>query len=119
MSTQNLALGRKGEEIAEVFLRQKGFEILDKHFTSHWGEIDIIAQDHNTLVFVEVKARSGTQYGYPEEAVRPSKIHSIKRAAQFYQKTHDNLPESLRIDVVAIILDAKGDPLDVKHYIAV
>ena len=116
MSPQTIATGKRGEEIAADLLRQKGFRILEKHFTTRWGEIDIIAQEKDTLVFVEVKTRKGTGYGYPEEAVTSSKLRSLKRAAQFYWQAHPHLPDSLRIDVVAIILDNKNNPVDLKHY---
>lgn len=119
MTPQTIAIGKRGEEIAENLLRQKGFKILETRFATRWGEIDIIAQDNNTLVFVEVKTRKGIKYGYPEEAVTSFKLKALKRAAQFYYQTHPNLPESFRIDVVAIILDEKDRPIDIKHYQAI
>lgn len=116
MTPRTVAIGKRGEGIAENFLRQKGFKILETHFTTRWGEIDIIAQDDDTLVFIEVKTRKGIKYGYPEEAVTSFKLKALKRAAQFYYQTHPELPESLRIDVVAIILDEKDRPIDIRHY---
>lgn len=94
--------GLKGEQIASDLLRQKGYKILTKNFRSRFGEVDIIALDGDTLVFVEVKMRSSRKFGLPEEAVNKYKIEKITKAGQYFRLLNKNLPERERIDVVAI-----------------
>jgi len=103
------SLGKKGEEIAEKYLVELGFEILDRNFQNRFGEIDIIAKDRDTLVFVEVKTRFSKKFGRPEEAVTHSKLKKIIKAGQYYRNLKSNLPEGERIDVVAIVLNSMGD----------
>lgn len=101
--------GQAGEKIAVELLRQNGFNILETNFKSKFGEIDIIAKDGDTLVFIEVKTRSSQQFGLPEEAVGSRKIDHITKTIGNYRNTHKNLPEGDRIDVVAIELGADGE----------
>jgi len=109
-SKQNL--GGIGEKLAVNLLRKKGYQILEKNFRSKLGEIDIIALDpsissgqiESTLVFIEVKTRWSKSFGPPEEAVTPRKIRSIIKTGQYYRLLHPQLPEALRIDVVAVDL---------------
>lgn len=106
---EKITLGRKGEKIAERYLLDLGFKIIDKNFQTKFGEIDIIAQDKGDLVFVEVKTRVSTKFGLPEEAVTPRKIKRIVKAAAIYRNQKKNLPDIERIDVVAIKLKNNGD----------
>jgi len=101
-SKQNL--GGIGEKLAVNLLQKKGYRILEKNFRSKLGEIDIIALEEDTLVFVEVKTRWSKSFGLPEEAVTPRKIRSIIKTGQYYKLLHPELPEALRIDVVAVDL---------------
>ena len=110
----NQYLGKKGEEIAKRYLQSKGYKILFKNFRSRLGEIDIIGQDKDTLVFVEVKTRFSKEFGEPEEAVTPWKIKSIIRTGEYFKMLHPELPESLRIDVVAISLSPGGGVEEIK-----
>ena len=100
MST--LTAGRAGEEAALRLLQIRGYKILARNFRSKVGEIDIIAEDGNVLVFIEVKTRWTLEYGYPEEAVTPWKLRSIVRTAEYYKLTHPNTPDLMRVDVVAV-----------------
>jgi putative endonuclease len=95
-------LGKLAEDFAAGFLQSKGYKIIDRNFRSRFGEIDIIAEDKETLVFVEVKARWSLKYGSPEEAVTPQKLYKIKKTGEYYSLLHPSLPEKLRIDVVAL-----------------
>lgn len=102
----NIEIGKLGEEIATKYLKRHGYKILERNFRSkRWGEIDIVATKDDVLVFVEVKARIGSKYGQPVEAVTPYKLQALKRTGQYYVMEHPDLPEALRIDVVAIVLD--------------
>ena len=103
-----ISLGRKGEEIAEKFLQDRGFRILEKNFRSRLGEIDLIGIDKETLVFIEVKTRFSEEFGPPEEAVTPRKIKTIAKVGQYYALLHPESPESERIDVVAIDFNNDG-----------
>lgn len=100
MST--LTAGRAGEEAALRLLQIRGYKVLARNFRSKFGEIDIVAQDGNILVFVEVKTRWSKEYGYPEEAVTPQKLRSIVRTSEYYKLTHPNTPDLMRVDVVAV-----------------
>ncbi len=104
----NISVGKKGEDIATEYLKRHGYKIIERNFRSQrWGEIDIVAVDKDTLVFVEVKTREGTKYGEPVEAVTPFKLRALERAGQYYKMEHPEAPEALRIDVISIILDPK------------
>lgn len=99
--------GKLGERIALEILRRRGYKILQRNFRSKFGEIDIVAQDVNTLVFVEVKTRWSKKFGYPEEAVTPWKLRSIVKTGDYYKLTHPGTPNLVRIDVVAIDIEGK------------
>jgi len=101
-------LGARGEKLAASLLRQKGYKILERNFRCRLGEIDIVAQDGDTLVFVEVKTRWSEKFGPPEEAVTARKLRSIEKTGQYFRLLHPGLPEAERIDVVAIELDGAG-----------
>lgn len=94
--------GDLGEIFAVKLLLKNKYKILTRNFRSKFGEIDIVAMDKDTLVFIEVKTRWSKKYGKPEEAVTPKKLSNIKRTADFYCLLHKNAPKKKRIDVVAI-----------------
>lgn len=99
-------LGKIGEELAAKYLSKLGYKIIETNFRIRGGEIDIIALDKNTLVYIEVKTRSSHKFGTPEEAVTPWKLKFLERAAKFYRNNRKNLklPALERIDVLAIDL---------------
>lgn len=104
----NQSLGREGERAAEKYLRGLGYKILARNFRTRFGEVDIVARDGDCLVFVEVKTRSGSGYGLPEEAVTRDKQRHLIRAAQIYL-SQKKMPNVLwRIDVVALVLEEAG-----------
>lgn len=80
----NRRAGIEGESVAEEYLKNIGYKILDRNFSTKVGEIDIIARDGNTLVFIEVKARDNVAFGRPVESITAAKVRSITRAAQWY-----------------------------------
>ncbi len=106
-------LGKMGEEIAERYLKNKGYVILCRNFRCRQGEIDIIATFENTLVFIEVKTRSNLNYGLPCEAINSNKKNHIKRVAMQYLFKAKVAFDSQRIDVIEI-LQEKGK-LYIKH----
>jgi putative endonuclease len=109
----NRETGNIGEDLAAETLKQKGYQILERNFANKFGEIDIIAQDKNVLVFVEVKAKTGTDFGLPEEMINPGKLHRVRNMAAIYMQGK-SLP--CRIDVVAVVLSPDNEVLRLTHY---
>ena len=98
--------GKKGDGLACQFLQNEGYRIIERNFRIRGGEIDIVALEGQTLVYIEVKTRTSYQFGRPEEAVTPRKIKFLERAAKFYRNNRKylNLPVLERIDVVSVEL---------------
>ena len=94
-----------GENEAAKYLSSKGYTILERNYSKRYGEIDIVAVKNKTLVFVEVKTRTSSQFGSPLEAITPWKLKSVVRTAEYYKLTHQNLPDLMRIDAVSVQLD--------------
>jgi putative endonuclease len=106
------ALGNRGEEIAASFLRKQGYKVLKRNYSVPTGEIDIIARDGGTLVFVEVKTRTGDRFGAPAEAVGARKRRRMRSAALHYMAGLKNEPPA-RFDIVSVLLG--GGREDVQH----
>jgi putative endonuclease len=98
----NLALGKIGEEFAINFLKENGYKILVMNYRSRLGEIDIIAQDKDTICFVEVKIRSSDRFGLPQESILRAKQGKICRLALKFLKENNLLHRRARFDVVSI-----------------
>ena len=96
----------KGEAIAIKFLKDNGYKILETNFKNKIGEVDIIAKDSETFVFVEVKARTTLKFGRPSEAVTTSKQNKIRKVATAYLIKNRDYPALMRFDVVEV-LDGK------------
>lgn len=109
---QNRQLGQNGEEIAEKFLIKQGYKILERnrHFL-RYCEIDIIALDKDTLVFVEVKTRKSEICGHPLEAITKTKYKNIRTGLSLYLQENPNY-KKFRIDVISVLLKPK---LEIKH----
>jgi len=101
-------VGKLGEKLAQKFLKKRGYRIRETNF--HWrrGEIDIVAQQKDYLVFVEVRTKSSLDFGTPEESITQSKKEKLIALALAYINAHQNLPLLWRIDVVAVEVDQKG-----------
>jgi len=105
--------GMKAEALASRYLEQAGYIILERNWRWDHAEIDLIAKDGDTIVIVEVKARSSTIYGYPEEAVDERKIYHLCRASEAYiEKQKLDCP--LRFDIISIIFKQKQTKI--KHF---
>ncbi|PIS33168.1 MAG: hypothetical protein COT39_00635 [Parcubacteria group bacterium CG08_land_8_20_14_0_20_48_21] len=107
-TTPHLLLGRTGEEIAAVYLTNKGYRIIEMNWKTGVGEIDIIAQKDAMRVCVEVKTRKTKDFGYPEESVTAKKREKLRKLAEIYQRLH-RLKKFPRIDVVSIIYSTYGE----------
>ena len=102
MSDTRQALGRKSEALAAKHLKKAGYKIVTKNYRTKLGEIDIIAKDRGTLVFVEVKARQSARYGTPKAAVTQTKQRKISMVALAYLKATHQMQTAARFDVVSI-----------------
>ncbi|MHB1354764.1 MAG: YraN family protein [Anaerolineae bacterium] len=96
--------GEKGEDLACVLLQEKGYQLIERHWRSTSGEIDIVARDGDCWVFVEVKTRHGSHAGLPEEALTKTKWERISELAQTFMGEHDLMDVDWRIDLVALEL---------------
>ena len=103
------ALGQAGEDIACRELSRLGYDILERRHRTRYGEIDIIARDAETTVFVEVKTRAGNDYGSGAESVAPWKQRRLARMAVDYAARHGLLDTPCRLDVVQIDV-GPGEP---------
>ena len=109
----NRISGGLGEELARRYLARKGYEIVESNYRSRRGELDLISRDAGTLVIVEVKLRRGTAYGTPLEAVTPRKQQAIRLMAEEYLAEKAPDFQSLRFDVVGILL--RGKRAEINH----
>lgn len=94
-------IGSRYEEKAKTYLESLGYFILEQNFRCRWGEVDLIGREGDCLVFIEVKHRKDTRYGYPEEAVHRRKQQTISRVSDVYRMQHRLGEVPMRFDVVA------------------
>jgi len=102
--------GILGEKLARDFLKKRGYHIIETNYRCPEGEVDIIARHKDFLVFIEVRTKTSLKFGSPEESITTAKKERLRAIAAHYQQTHDHLPQSWRIDVVAVELNQKGKP---------
>lgn len=102
-------IGLLGEEIAADFLRRKGYRLLERNIRIGRGEIDLVALDGETLVFVEVKTRKGLRYGHPSESITPRKRRQLSKLALLYLQRRDISDVSCRFDIISILLTSRGE----------
>jgi putative endonuclease len=107
-------LGAFGERVAAAHLEAKGYRIRARNFRCREGEIDIVAEDGDCLVFVEVRTRRGDAFGTPAESVTVAKERRLLTVARAYLQEHPDAPPDQRIDVVAVEL-SRGRLLAVQH----
>ncbi|MGI6073497.1 MAG: YraN family protein [Fermentimonas sp.] len=106
-------LGKKGEDAAVDYLKKRGYVIVDRNWTFHGYEIDIIAEYEEFLVFVEVKTRATKRWGNPEEAVGEQRMHRMVESAGYYIDSHD-IDKQARFDIIGIV--CSGDNFEVEHF---
>ncbi len=94
-------LGKQGEQFAVEYLRENGYEILETNWTFQKAEIDIIAKKDNILAVIEVKTRSGIDFGLPQDFVKPKKIQLLVKAVNEYVIAND-LEITVRFDIIAL-----------------
>jgi len=105
-------LGKEGEERAFRFLRKKGYRIIEQNYVCNLGEMDIIAKEKDTLVFVEVKTRTSTAFGPPQLAVTPLKQRQLSKVALNFLKERKLEDVKARFDVVAILLSPEKEEIE-------
>lgn len=104
MSTYRQRLGKKGEQLAEAYLAEKMYHIVGRNVRTNRGEIDLVAWDGGTLVFVEVKTRSTIRYGTPAEAITRHKQSKLRELALAYLNDWDGRVPAFRFDVICILV---------------
>lgn len=112
-------LGKKGEDLAENYLKRKGYIIKKKNYYTRHGEIDIIAIDphEGKLVFIEVKTRKNKTYGEPNESITPKKMDNmVKTALHFLNNAIKNQYISWRMDLITLELDVGDSCMKIQHY---
>ena len=101
---QRIQTGREGEELAAAYLESKGYLIADRNYRfGRNAEVDIVAFDEIQIIFVEVKKRTSTSFGHPEETITPGKVQKIKKAAEawIYERRMDTA--LIRFDVITVL----------------
>lgn len=103
MQNKRQQFGKKGESLAAWYLKKNGYKIIEQNYRTPLGEIDIIAKEKKTIVFVEVKSRRSIRYGNPKWAVTPKKQRKISMVALQYLKSTRQMDAKARFDVVAVM----------------
>lgn len=115
MGKSHRKIGDEGETIAVNYLESKGWSIIDRNYFFEKNEVDIVATDGHFIVFIEVKLRSGTYFGRPEEFVTPEKELNIKKAAEAWVYERKMETALIRFDIIAIVKQ-KGKKPEISHF---
>ncbi|HEX4682716.1 MAG TPA: YraN family protein [Gemmatimonadaceae bacterium] len=113
MSAARQQFGELGERIAERWLRRQGWRVVQRRFRSGHRDIDLVVERDGTVAFVEVKARKGTSFGDPVEAVNWSKQRELARSASVWIDRHGRPAEVYRFDVIGVLVE--GGRVRVRH----
>jgi putative endonuclease len=119
MMTYQRRIGDMGEALASTFLEDLGYQFLDQNYATRYGELDLVFQDADMIVFVEVKTRTSDTYGNPESSITEAKLERIQNAALLWLQDHPEVADDWRVDVVAVLLGAGGKVEDLQHFINV
>ena len=111
---RRVAIGAYGEDVVARLLTEQGMVVLDRNWRCQLGELDLVCRDGNELVAVEVKTRSGQQFGAPVEAVTARKAARLRRLLGRWLSQHAVSPTAVRVDVVGVYLPSRGAP-QVEH----
>jgi len=113
MSTAKQAFGELGERIAERWLRQRGWRVVNRRFRNGRRDIDLVIEQDGTVAFVEVKARKGADFGGPVAAVNWRKQKELTRSAHVWIDRHGQPRDQYRFDVVGVLVD--GQQVRIRH----
>jgi putative endonuclease len=109
---QHNELGKKGEQLAVDFLFKNNYEIIERNYRFDKAEVDIIAKKNDTLAIIEVKTRSSSDFGNPQDFVKPKQIQRLVKAVDEYVTTN-GLNVEVRFDIIAIIKE--GSKFNIEH----
>lgn len=115
---QRKAFGDAGEDLAASFLEGKGMRVIARNARTAFGEIDLVCELRDALVFAEVKTRQTDDFGNPEEAITAAKFRHMRASAEAWTEEHGCVSRAWRLDVVAILLLPGREP-DIVHFEAV
>lgn len=104
-----------GENYAVDYLQKRNIKIIERNFRRGYGEIDIIALDSDTVVFIEVKTRKSKHFGNPLEAITYYKLKTLRKTIQYYCYTHPFLPPNIRLDAIGILLTQQNTIQKLEH----
>jgi putative endonuclease len=113
MSTARQAFGMLGERIAERWLRQRGWRVVNRRFRNGHRDIDLVVEREGTVAFIEVKARKGDDFGGPVAAVNWRKQKELSKSASVWIERHGQPCELYRFDVVGVLVD--GERVRIRH----
>ncbi|MCL5056726.1 MAG: YraN family protein [Actinobacteria bacterium] len=117
MTLKRLTLGRAGEEAAANYLKKRGFHLLQRNFSCMLGELDIVAMDGPCMVFVEVRTKSVSSFGLPQESITRKKKQKLKQVASFYLLAKNIKDKPLRFDVIAVSVGPDGRVANIDHIV--
>lgn len=107
-NSYRIRLGKWGESIAAGFLVDKGYSLVMTNFRCPEGEIDLVMQKDDDLVFVEVKTRKNDEFGLPEDAVNDEKLDHLEAAVGYYLQLHPEFENNWRLDVISVLGSPSG-----------
>ncbi|MDD4924691.1 MAG: YraN family protein [Dehalococcoidales bacterium] len=116
MKLSRKEIGRLGETLVAEYLKKNGFNIIETNYRCHFGEIDIIAQEEDCIVFAEVRTKTSSGFGTPEESVTNTKKKHLIKTAYIYLGEKDKMQADWRIDFIAVELDRNNKPSRIEHY---
>ncbi len=117
MKKYNKCIGSYGEDIACDYLKKKEYHIIDRNFSNRLGEVDIICTFNDILIFLEIKSRYTTNYGFPIEAVTYSKQKKIIKLSKSYIQYKNLYNLNIRYDVITILFNSINNSYELSHYI--
>ena len=110
---KNLSVGKYGEDRATEFLERLGYQVVGRNWRCNVGEIDIIARDHDCLVFAEVKTRTRVGFGHPFEAITNAKMQKMRQLAGEWCRAHEIASVQVRLDAISVLLT--GGRVHIEH----
>ena len=113
MPSARTRLGARGEASAATDLQERGYQVLGRNYRTRYGEVDLVARDGESIVFVEVRTRRSSAYGLPEESVTARKTQRLVVVAQQYLQEHGLELVPWRVDLVAVSIE--GDRTTLEH----
>ena len=116
MKLSRKEVGNLGESFAVEYLKNNGLKIIETNYRCPFGEIDIVAQDGDCIVFTEVRTKTGSGFGTPEESVTAAKKKHLTETAYTYLEEKDKQQADWRIDFIAVELDRNNKPSRIEQY---